>query len=62
MKNDGEEILKALGIDTKNLLEADLKFRPMEGLTIECTYLVRYDGEDVETIVKKYEVRECPST
>ena len=62
----GWKILELLGIDTKNAVEAVIKIRVNDLLTVEVTHLVKIDNEfvlnedetDIEKVLKRYELKE----
>ena len=62
----GWKILELLGIDTKNAVEAVIKIRVNDLLTVEVTHLVKIDNEfvlnenetDIEKVLKRYEFKE----
>ena len=62
----GWKILESLGIDTKNAVEAVIKIKLNDLLTVEVTSLVKIDGNfvlnkdetDIEKVLKRYKLKE----
>ena len=62
----GWKILELLGIDAKNAVEATIKIKVHDLMTVEVTHLVKVDGNfvlneeetDLERELKKYEFKE----
>lgn len=58
----GPKLLKALGIDTTNLMSAEVKFYVGDPVIINATYLAEGKGsnpiiyEEIETVMKSFKV------